>query len=210
MPIFECPHCSKRIDAPDDLVGTNDFCPPCGGYICVPSLDAIRERSQMKQTQHTEHTEHTEQKPKIINENWEEAKRCLRIIALIIIPVYFVMAFFTPEFRPSFLQNFRPIHKKIHNMKRQSALRDRQKNEERLALLTSRWKGRTLINVEKITPEPQKTHIGFMPSKKGVKPIVFPSYGSGSKGTLYKVTYETAYGSTRTETIDYDPTYYAQ
>ena len=37
MAKFECPHCSQKIDAPDDLAGSNADCPACGEAITVPS-----------------------------------------------------------------------------------------------------------------------------------------------------------------------------
>lgn len=36
MAKFECPHCSQRIDAPDELVGADADCPACGKAITVP------------------------------------------------------------------------------------------------------------------------------------------------------------------------------
>ena len=38
MAKFECPHCPQRIDAPEELAGTNAECPACGGAITVPAL----------------------------------------------------------------------------------------------------------------------------------------------------------------------------
>jgi len=38
MPKFECPHCSQRIDASDELAETNASCPKCGKKITVPKF----------------------------------------------------------------------------------------------------------------------------------------------------------------------------
>lgn len=43
MAKFECPHCSQRIDAPDELAGTNIDCPACGEAITVPTLSQTAE-----------------------------------------------------------------------------------------------------------------------------------------------------------------------
>jgi len=42
MAKFECPHCSQRIDAPEELAGTNAECPACGGAITVPNIDPVK------------------------------------------------------------------------------------------------------------------------------------------------------------------------
>ena len=38
MAKFHCIHCGQRIDAPDELAGTDANCPACGGAITVPAL----------------------------------------------------------------------------------------------------------------------------------------------------------------------------
>jgi DNA-directed RNA polymerase subunit RPC12/RpoP len=38
MSKFHCIHCGQRIDAPDELAGTDANCPTCGGAITVPPL----------------------------------------------------------------------------------------------------------------------------------------------------------------------------
>ena len=40
MAKFHCIHCGQRIDAPDELAGTDANCPACGGAITVPALSA--------------------------------------------------------------------------------------------------------------------------------------------------------------------------
>lgn len=55
MPKFHCIHCGQRIDAPDQLSGTNSSCPSCGGAIVVPALPlkppAIPERIRASKTE---------------------------------------------------------------------------------------------------------------------------------------------------------------
>ena len=43
MAKFECPHCSQKIDAPEDLAGTATNCPACGDAITVPALSQKAE-----------------------------------------------------------------------------------------------------------------------------------------------------------------------
>ena len=52
MAKFECPHCSQKIDVPDDLAGADAGCPACGEAINVPvsgsekQLPALSEEEQ--------------------------------------------------------------------------------------------------------------------------------------------------------------------
>lgn len=43
MAKFECPHCSQKIDAPEELAGTATNCPACGEAITVPALSQKAE-----------------------------------------------------------------------------------------------------------------------------------------------------------------------
>jgi len=41
MPIrFQCPHCAKTLEVPDDFAGESGDCPGCGGDIVVPAASA--------------------------------------------------------------------------------------------------------------------------------------------------------------------------
>lgn len=54
MPKFHCIHCGQRIDAPDQLAGTNASCPTCGGEIVVPDLpDQPRTSIEHRHTSET-------------------------------------------------------------------------------------------------------------------------------------------------------------
>ena len=225
---FDCPHCSQNIEAPDEFAGSDAICPTCEGSIRVPQNEAsekpqggnqkpnkklptLSEDALQKKRKREEDVNNRMGKAHKDIQRLQQRKRdrhqareeegdlggCSAIFYLLFaaLTIYTLMIITYPELRPDFVSS------SIEESERKS----KEEWKDEVSSRYSLWENRDIISVEIIKPE--KMQFGAAPTRRGLRPVVlFPT----EHKTKYRVTYTTSYGTTRTDTIDYDPSHYGK